>query len=211
MLFLLGAILSMEDLKPVIAKNIIDLRKSYNLTQAELAEKLNYSDKAVSKWERAESVPDVVVLKQIADIFNVTVDYLLKAEHTKKEDVSEAVKRQRNRNHLIITLLSTMLVFLIATIVFVVLGLYFGRIVQRQWMAYIYAVPVASIVLLVFNSIWGKRKLNYAIITVLLWSILLTIYLSFIDYNIWLIFILGIPGQIIIILWSRLKFKPKCK
>lgn len=199
----------MEDLKPVIAKNIIDLRKAYNLTQAELAEKLNYSDKAVSKWERAESIPDVIVLKQIADIFNVTVDYLLKPEHTKKDGLSEAAVKQRKRNHLIIALLSAMLVYLIATFIFVTLGIYFGRIAGRQWMVYVYAIPVACVVLLVFNSIWGKRRLNYAIITALLWSILTCVYLSFKDYNIWLVFLLGIPGQIIILLWSRLKFRPK--
>ena len=67
----------MEDLKQIISKNIVSLRNSENMTQAELAEKLNYSDKAVSKWERGDSLPDVIVIKQIADIFGVTVDSLL--------------------------------------------------------------------------------------------------------------------------------------
>ena len=57
----------MEDLKPVIAKNITALRQQARMTQSELAERLNYSDKAISKWERAESMPDVAVLKTIAD------------------------------------------------------------------------------------------------------------------------------------------------
>ena len=61
----------MEELREIIAKNISDLRKKSGLTQIELAEKLNYSDKAVSKWERGDSVPDVGVLKQIADLFGV--------------------------------------------------------------------------------------------------------------------------------------------
>jgi len=79
----------MVDLKPIIAKNIIDLRKSMNWTQAELAQKLNYSDKAISKWERAESIPDVIVLKEIADLFHVKVDYLLEDEHTGSIDSQE--------------------------------------------------------------------------------------------------------------------------
>ena len=70
--------ISMEELKTVIAKNISELRRSAMMTQLDLAERLNYSDKAVSKWERAESVPDISVLKAIADIFGVSVDYLLR-------------------------------------------------------------------------------------------------------------------------------------
>ena len=195
----------MDNLKPVIANNIINLRKSMNLTQAELASKLNYSDKSVSKWERAESVPDIAVLKEIADIFNVTVDYLLETEHKESKIKRETFLKRKKLNHLIIALLSASLVFLLATSVFVFFGLYSGHPNKRFGLIYIYAIPVASIVLLVFNNLWGKRKINYLIITVLLWSALLSVYLAFIPYNIWLIFILGIPGQIIILLWSKIK------
>ncbi len=199
----------MEDLKPVIAKNIIDLRKSRNWTQAELAQKLNYSDKAVSKWERAESVPDIAVLKEIADLFNVKVDYLLDAEHADKEDSFQTASKHRKHNHLIVALQSALLVFLIATIVFVILKLFSIQLSLPAWMTYIYALPISCIVLLVFNSIWGKRKINFVIITLLLWSILLVIYLSFPSKNVWLIFMIGIPAQIIILLWSILKLKDK--
>lgn len=194
----------MIDTKSVIANNIIELRKSNNWTQTELAEKLNYSDKAISKWERAESLPDVTVLKRIADLFFVSVDYLLEEEHAKETPESPSATKQRRRNHIIITLLSTSLVFLIATIVFVVLGLLSVKL--PIWMVYIYAVPAASIVLIVFNSIWGRRFWNYVFVTLLVWSILLAIYLSFLAENIWLIFMIGIPAQIIILLWTRLKF-----
>ncbi len=197
----------MIEIKAVIANNIIKLRRSKNWTQTELAEKLNYSDKAVSKWERAESLPDATVLKKIADLFLVSVDYLFEEEHTKENIGSPAAAKQKRRNHIIITLLSTSLVFLIATIVFVVLGLL--PIDLPIWMAYVYAIPVASVVLIVFNSIWGRRIWNYVFVTLLVWSILLAIYLSFLSQDIWLIFIIGIPAQIIILLWTRLRFKHK--
>lgn len=197
----------MEDLKPVIAKNIIELRKLNKWTQAELAQKLNYSDKAVSKWERAESIPDVAVLKQIADMFHVTLDYLLKAEHKEDRTAIQTDSKHKKRNRLIVALLSASFVFLIATIVFVCFGLYPMKLNQPSWIVYIYALPVVCIVLLVFNSVWGKRKVNFAIITCLLWSALFAVYLSFISNNIWLIFIIGIPAQIIILLWANLKFK----
>ena len=84
----------MEDLKSIIAENITALRKGSSMTQIELAEKLNYSDKAISKWERGESVPDITVLKAIADMFGVTVDYLLVREHIVEceEELSEEEK-----------------------------------------------------------------------------------------------------------------------
>ena len=68
----------MEDIKPIIAKNITALRQGAKMTQIELAERLNYSDKSVSKWERAESLPDITVLKAIADMFEVPLDYLVR-------------------------------------------------------------------------------------------------------------------------------------
>jgi len=199
----------MEDIKPIIAKNIVNLRKSTNLTQAELAEKLNYSDKAVSKWERAESIPDITILKKVADMFNVTVDYLLEPDHKNIDDGLKTISRQIKLNRLIITLLSACIVFLIATIVFVGFRLYPFQLRSYSWMIYIYAIPVACIVLLVFNSIWGKRKINFLIISLLLWSALLCVYLSFLPYNIGLIFLIGAPAQVIIVLWANLKLKRK--
>lgn len=199
----------MMDLKPIIANNIIELRKSRNWTQTELAEKLNYTDKAVSKWERAESIPDVTVLKDIADLFGVTVDYLLEAEHAKGGDPKETVSKQIKRNRLIIALLSASLVFFIATILFVLFGLLSIKASMPYWMIYIYAFPPAFVVLLVFNSIWGKRLVNSLIISFLVWSILLALYLSFNISNIWLIFIIGIPAQVIILLFAKLKFRHK--
>lgn len=197
----------MEDLKPVIAKNITELRKAKNLTQAELAGLLNYSDKAVSKWERGESVPDVAILKELAGIFGVTMDYLLEKEHPKPPP-SPAPEAHAQRNRRVITLMSVTLVFLLATLLFVVLGIVFGSL-HQLWLLYVYAVPIASIVALVFNSLWGKRRslTNCLIVSLLVWSLLGALYLTFIPLNLWLLFVLGIPAQVLILLWSRLKFR----
>lgn len=197
----------LDDIKKNIADNISGLRREFGFTQTELAEKLNYSDKAVSKWERGESVPDIATLKQIALLFDVSVDYLISKDNSNKKLRNISVHKKRN--HIIITLLATMLVWLIATVVFVAVTLQ-GYNIKNTWLAFVYAVPVSSIVLLVFNSVWGKGKYNFAIISVLVWSVLISLYLSFLTfaiYNIWLVFMVGIPGQIIIILWSRLKLK----
>jgi len=200
----------MDDLKQIIAKNIVALRKSTPLTQAELATELNYSDKAISKWERAESIPDIVVLKQIADLFGVTVDYLLESEHKKNENYSVKINAQEQKNKFIITLLAISLVWLIATIAFVSIGIVVKDI-SDLWLIYIYALPASFIVLLVFNSIWGKRRRNFFIITLLIWSVLLSIYISLIAYKILLIFVIGIPAQVIVFLWSGIKFQKRKK
>lgn len=196
----------MDELKQIIAKNIIDLRKSMQLTQAELAEKLNYSDKAISKWERAESIPDVAILKQIADLFGVKVDYLLIEEHAGNEIRTIEESRQDRKNKTIVAWLASGLVWLIATMVFVYMGIYTNG-VRNLWIIYVYALPLTVVVLLIFNSIWGKRRRNFFIISVLVWSVLLSVYLALFSYNLWLIFILGIPIQFIIILWSGFKWK----
>ena len=193
----------MQDMRFVIAQNIVRLRQSYGMTQAELAEKLNYSDKAISKWERADSLPDVIVLKQLADLFSIRVDDLF-CEDAPLPDPRE--RRARVRNHLIITLLATSLVWLIATFVFVILGLSPSN--TAKWLAFIYAIPTGAVVLLVFNSIWGRRRLNYPIISVLVCSLLLCVHLSvFCAYGVhlWLIYLLFIPAEIIILLWSGLR------
>lgn len=189
----------MEDLKQIIANNMIELRKQTNLTQAELADKMGYTDKAISKWERAESIPDVVTLKRVADIFGVTLNYLVEEEHPKgKKDVSRRVKN----NRLVISLLAAGAVWFLATVLFVYLQLY-G--LQDTWLVFISAVPSSMIVLLVFNSIWGKRALNYVIISALVWSALAFVYLLLLKYNLYLIFLIGIPIQVLVILWSQIR------
>jgi len=192
----------MDDLKLIIAKNIVELRKKINITQAELAERLNYSDKAVSKWERGESLPDILIFKQISEIFGVKVDYLF-TEHSLKKDVSFFLPNILKNNRLVISLLSIGLIWLFATASFVVLSILDNGFFA--WRAFIVAIPISAILALIFNAIWGKWKHMFIYLSILLWSILLTLYCSFITKNIWLIFIIGIPLQILIIIWSRFK------
>ncbi|MEA5047007.1 MAG: helix-turn-helix transcriptional regulator [Eubacteriales bacterium] len=189
----------MEEMKQTIANNITELRKEMHLTQAELAEKMGYTDKAISKWERAESIPDIVTLKEFADLSAVPLDYLVEKEHT--ENRAELSKQARS-NRLIISLLAAAAVWLIATVLFVYLKI-FG--VADVWKVFIGAVPVSMIVLLVFNSIWGKIKRNYVIISVLVWSSLVFAYCMLMQYNLFLIFLIGIPIQVMVILWSKIR------
>lgn len=193
----------MEGTKNTVAKNIVRLRQASGMTQAELAAKLNYSDKAVSKWERGESMPDVAVLSKIADLFQVSLDWLVRGEVMSAEP---AVKERSRLNRLLVTIMSVILVWLVAALVFMVIHLITGGNVANI-LVFIYAVPASLIVWLVFNSIWFRPRMNYLIISLLMWSLLATLHMTILPfgYNVWPIYILGIPGQLIIFVWSRLK------
>ncbi len=196
----------MENLNLIIAKNISELRKKQGLTQLELAEKLNYSDKAVSKWERAESIPDVAVLKEIADLFGVTLDYLVEAEHRVVPELKAAIKTKIH-NRGFITGISILLVWLAATLAYVVLDIVTKT--SLHWLVFVWAIPVSMVVWLVLNSVWFNRRRNFLIISFLMWSGLAALYLTLLmaGFNLWIIYACGVPGQIIILMWSRIKSK----
>ncbi len=188
------------DIKENLAKNLILYRKAYNLTQVELAEKLNYSDKAVSKWERAEAVPDLVVLKQIADIFNITIDKMLHPPVDKIEKPHKNISKLRA----IICASATVFVWLIAVCCFSFISLIFPSITET-WIFFIYAIPISFGVLLCFTYVWGKNLWNSIFASLLCWSFILAVYLSvyvftdFLPQNLWMIFLIGIPLQILVI------------
>lgn len=199
----------MTDLREVVANNISELRQKHQMTQLSLAQKLNYSDKAISKWERGESFPDIFMLKRIADLFGVSVDYLLCDDHSETVERDERIAKMTRRNRAIISVLANMLIWLIATVAFVIMGIVHPEAMLPEWMVFIYALPLSLVVALVFNSIWGRGKLNYLIIALLCWSILLAFYMTYLTVlglNLWLIFIIGVPAQIIVALWAGINY-----
>lgn len=205
----------MSDAKATIAKNITALRLDRGMTQIDLANELHYSDKAVSKWERGESVPEINTLVTISELFGVSLDYLIAdREPTVQPDnqaVPENIKSPAKRhftNKVVITALSILLVWLIATLVFVVIDTVAGQHAYRHLACFAYAVPASFIVWLVFNSIWFKRRRNYLIISLLVWSLIAVVYLTFILFgaNLPQLFLIGIPAQLIIIVWSKMQF-----
>lgn len=191
-----------EELKRQIGKNIVFCRKRMSLTQAGLAEKLNFSDKAVSKWERGESMPDVLTLMQLAEVLGVTTDYLLTGKDDSVPLVLDSNKPKANKN--IIAMLTSVLVWFLALLIFVALS---DANIPKSWIAFIYAVPVNAIVLLTLYSAWKVFRWNPTFISLIVWGALLSVYISlllFLNLNIWKIFLLGIPGQIAVLLWFRI-------
>ena len=124
-----------EQFKALVAKNLSNYRKINNLTQLDLAEKLNYSDKAISKWERGESLPDLYTLQKIAELYGITLNELC-AE--KQEPIKP--KKAKKSNHLFVTLLSCILVWFIATLTFVVLMIVPATADKPVWLTFIVAM-----------------------------------------------------------------------
>ena len=188
-----------EKLKKQVGANIAAYRKRAALTQAGLAEKLNYSDKAISKWERGDVTTDVFVLMQIADVFGVDVDYLLK-QHNEIEPVIYTRPDSGSYTTKMITLVTILGIWTVALFVFVILWIC-GMVV---WQVFVYAVPVSLITLLVLNSVWNNGKNNRFIIAALVLSIIATVYLTFLSRNLWQLFILAIPSLLLVFLGAHI-------
>ena len=200
--------INMKEIKEIIAENITNLRVKNGLTQSALAEQLNYTDKAVSKWENGDTVPPIDVLKKITDLFGVTLDFLVTENDGDWHDKTYNGKKN-NRNKIVITMLACLTVWLVATFIYV-----YGYILTdvSNWFLFVVAVPISCIVLLIFNGIWGKRAFTFIILSIFTWSLITCLYLLILPfYNAWPSFILGAPFQVAIILWSGLKPSKKNK
>ena len=207
-----------EQLKKQLGANIVAYRKRTGLTQAKLAEQLNYSDKAISKWERGESMPDVPTLVLLAETFDTTVDALLAdpnalpadagaLEQVMDKAVQKTLKRKANKR--VILGLCSLLVWFVALVTFVILN---AVDVPKAWMAFFYAIPVDAIVMLSLRSAWRDFRWNQTLVSVIVWGFILSLYLSLLVFagkNLWTLFLLGIPGQAAIFLWFRMYRKPR--
>ena len=196
----------MEELKFIISSNLIKLRKHNKLTQAELASFVGYSDKSVSKWETGETTPSVEILKTLADFYNVAVDDLL-SENFQPE--KHFTTKERKYSRLVIALLGISTIWIIAVVAFVFTDFIY-KTSTHPWMLFIYATPISLILAIIFNSIWGNKPFTFVLISLLLWTTLASLFLTFLMYsnmNIWAMFLIGVPVQVSIILWSKIKKK----
>ena len=196
-----------NELKQNVARNITALRKKHNMTQADLAERLNYSDKSISKWERGDGLPDIFVLTRIAELFDVTLNDLVAAEPAEAEqpatvdESSGAVHPRRT----LITALCVGLVWFIATLAFFLLNVFLPD-AKSLWLPFIYALPVSSIILVVFSHMWWKNLLRCIAVSSLVWMLTLCVQLSahiFNDgvRNMQLIYVSAAAFQVLVVLW----------
>ena len=190
----------------LLAKNLVYYRKASGLTQLELAEKFNYSDKSISKWERGEGFPDVFVLKSLADFYGITVDDFYLEEHKKI-----TVKHSQRRKQIYIRLLSIAIAVLVTFITFFMLNTLLPKnIAFKPWLVFLYGLMAVSITWLVWEFIYHNRLVRMFATSAVIWTSAIAIYFTFfviMSLNLWLIFIVAIPLQILEIIWFLFRNK----
>ena len=194
-----------KDTSKIVSVNLTKLRKQKKLTQLELANRFNFSDKTISKWESGESLPNIDMLCKLAEFYDVTLNDLANPDF---EVEKQREKDEGFSNKIAIASLAVSIIWFVVTIIFVYVKILTGYSI---WTLFVWAVPFSAILSLIFNAIWGTRKAKFILLSVFLWTLLIALYLQTITYNIWPVFILGVPSQITIVLWSRLKPKNKKK
>ena len=183
----------MENVTGIIGDNIAMLRRANGLTQQQLADKIGYSNKAVSRWEKGECLPSVETLCEICSFFGVEFEYLIV-----KHEQALKIKNHSDANKIAIALLTCFAILTFAVVLFVYIkvvnDVYF-------WQVFVCAIPLCAAALYLLARRWKWGKLMKIILaTVLLWSLLASVYVCTLQYNLWLIYLVGAPLQIIIAL-----------
>lgn len=192
----------MDDLKTTISKNLVELRTQAKLTQLQLAEVLNYSDKAVSKWERGEAIPDIRVLVQLSEFYGITLDELVKGKN-----VAAKTKPLRKiiSNRAFISVMSSVLVWFVATIVFAIF-FFIPATSKYAYLVFVVAPLPMGVVLTVFSAKWGNRITNALASSLVLWACA-TIVLVYVHTfapafkQIFIVYAVAGLFEVLIILW----------
>lgn len=203
-------------IKLIVAHNLAELRKARGLTQSELAQRFNYSDKSISKWEHGDTMPDIEVLKQLCDFYGVTLDYLV----TEDANAQEALAKPQGRvaNKWTIVGLAVMAVWLLATVGYVMgqVLLDDARWAEIGWICFLWGTPAMFTVMLVFNGIWGKSLWRTILSICMIWSTIACIYVTLglfvangAGWRLWPLFLIGAPLTVASILWDHVLAKPK--
>lgn len=191
----------MSDLRKIIGENLTKLRKERGLTQLDMANQFDYTDKTISKWEKGDVLPDVETLYKVAEFYGVDLNYLTSEEHSIEDEPIEKRKGVLLNQILICSLLVS-IVWIVATTVYVWI---YAVNKQSVWQVFIAAIPASCLVLATFNKLWKNRNFLFIVWSIFIWTIILTFYLFFIEYNVWSLFIIGIPSELALFLGTRIK------
>ncbi len=193
----------MKDVKATVADNLVQLRKAHGLTQAQLAEKFNYSDKAICRWEHGDTLPDINTLCALADFYGITMNDLVSPDF----EASETDKEVRTvfKYRLLISAMLLAAVWLLTVVVFITTI----AMARPYWIIFVWAVPASCLALMRF---WRGGLMHAAvkiiIYSLFVWSLITSAFLHLLiinGVNAWMLFLIGIPLEAIIIFWQQIK------
>ena len=197
--------MQLEELKLVTAGNLINLRTGAGMTQAELGAKLNYSDKSISKWERGEAIPDAYVLTQMAELFGVSVDYILSSHDAWEPTVAPEDPRQDVvYSTSVITAIAVLGVWTLALTAFVALWL--ADLVR--WKIFVAALPVSILTWMVLMCVFKRTRHLKFIVAVFVLSLFVAFYLLFLNKNPWQIFLIAVLAEVLVFLSFHVVKRP---
>ncbi|MBE5791051.1 MAG: helix-turn-helix transcriptional regulator [Clostridiales bacterium] len=152
--------------KEILAANLSRLRREKGLTQAELGEKINYSDKSVSKWERGEGVPDLQVMITLSDLYGVSIDEMTGRKEACEE--SPTIPHPKAADRTFLMLVTQSVIWLLAIVLFSAF-LLFAKEMPKKWLVFIYAVPVAFLCTGMYFTVWKLYAWAYGAFSCVMW------------------------------------------
>ncbi len=186
----------MKSVCEIVVSNLVKLRKQKGLTQIELSQKINYSDKAISRWEKGEVIPSIDILEKLAEIYGVTVVYFFE-EHLDDEQLKIEEKKFNLRLCIMFSLI--LIVWTVAVLTFITLNRFLG---EYYFQVLIWALPITTFVIRWCCRYYFNNKFYLLTSSFGCWFTIAAIYLQFIKLNLWPIFIFGVPVQLTLILLS---------
>lgn len=194
----------MKDVKNIVAMNLTKLRKNKGLTQLELAEQFNYSDKAVSRWEHGDTLPDINVLCELCDFYGITMNDLV-SEECKIEEIDTAQEKNIKIYRIWLGILTASVSWLLATVWFAYSQVAYS---QGYWISFVWAIPLSCLgMLYVCRGVFGWIP-KFVFASICIWSTVASMYLHIIvgyGANLWMIFLIAIPLQVIVFMWQKMK------
>lgn len=193
----------MNDVKTVVAENLTQLRKTHGLTQAQLAEKFNYSDKAICRWEKGDTLPDINILCALAEFYGVTMNDLVDPDF--EPDVKEEDEKTVFKYRLLISAMLLAAVWLLTVVIFITTTAF----KEPYWIIFVWAIPASCFFVM---RIWRGNKmhtvLKIIVHSLFVWTAITAVFLHLLivnGVNSWMLYLIGIPLELIIVFWQQVK------
>lgn len=193
----------MKDIRSTISKNLAMLRKEKGLTQVDLAQMLNYSDKAVSRWEHGDTLPDVNVLCELCDFYGITLNDLISDDCELKKAEAKRFTKEMNAYKVWRSILSTSIVWLLATIIYTYAFAIGDK--TKLWILFVWATPVSILAFYIFGKCFLNSHARFVLSSCIMWTTVASIFFTLLPLAFWQIFLVGLPLEVIIFLTYKMK------